>query len=55
MSNPYSKSALCIWKGRTTILLGKDHGANPVEYALAVLNGCLTTTLIYHAVATQRK
>jgi uncharacterized OsmC-like protein len=31
--------------------LGRDHGANPVEYALAALNGCLTTTLVYHAAA----
>ena len=33
------------------MLLGEDHGANPVEYALAALNGCLTTSLIYHATA----
>lgn len=33
------------------VLLGEDHGANPVEYALAALNGCLTTSLIYHAAA----
>jgi uncharacterized OsmC-like protein len=32
-------------------LLGTDQGANPVEYALAALNGCLTTSLIYHAAA----
>ena len=25
--------------------------SNPVEYALAALNGCLTTSLIYHAAA----
>jgi uncharacterized OsmC-like protein len=31
--------------------LGTDQGANPVEYALATLNGCLTTSLIYHAAA----
>lgn len=33
------------------ILLGTDRGANPVEYALAALLGCLTTTLVYHAAA----
>ena len=33
------------------VLLGEDLGANPVEYALTVLAGCLTTTLIYHAAA----
>ncbi|CAN5684492.1 OsmC family protein [soil metagenome] len=38
-------------KDEPPVLLGNDHGANPVEYALASLNGCLTTTLIYHAAA----
>jgi len=33
------------------VLLGDNQGANPVEYALAALNSCLTTTLIYHAAA----
>ena len=33
------------------VLLGQDHGANPVEYALTALAGCLTTSLIYHAAA----
>jgi uncharacterized OsmC-like protein len=32
-------------------LLGKDHGANPVEYALTALAGCVTTTLVFHAAA----
>ena len=38
-------------KDEPQVLLGEDHGANPVEYALAALNGCLTTSLIYHAAA----
>ena len=38
-------------KDEPPVLLGRDHGANPVEYALAALNGCLTTTLVYHAAA----
>ena len=38
-------------KDEPPILLGTDQGANPVEYALAALNGCLTTSLIYHAAA----
>lgn len=38
-------------KDEPPVLLGKDQGVNPVEYALAALNGCLTTTLIYHASA----
>jgi uncharacterized OsmC-like protein len=33
------------------VLLGEDHGANPVEYVLAGLSGCMTTTLAYHAAA----
>jgi len=33
------------------VLLGQDKGANPTEYALAALAGCLTTSLIYHAAA----
>lgn len=33
------------------VLLGKSEGANPVEYVLAGLSGCLTTTLVYHAAA----
>jgi uncharacterized OsmC-like protein len=32
-------------------LLGTDRGANPVEYVLTALAGCLTTSLIYHAAA----
>lgn len=33
------------------VLLGKDHGANPVEYVLHALAACLTTSLVYHAAA----
>jgi len=33
------------------LLLGEDVGANPVEYVLSALSGCLTTSLIYHAAA----
>lgn len=38
-------------KDEPPILLGSDLGANPVEYALAALAGCLTTSLVYHAAA----
>ncbi len=31
------------------VLLGEDKGANPVEFVLAGLSGCMTTTLSYHA------
>jgi uncharacterized OsmC-like protein len=33
------------------VLLGDDNGANPVEFVLAGLSGCMTTTLAYHAAA----
>lgn len=33
------------------VLLGKNQGANPVEYLLVALSGCLTTSLIAHASA----
>lgn len=38
-------------KDEPPVLLGTDSGANPVEYALAALAGCLTTSLVYHAAA----
>ena len=30
------------------VLLGQDSGANPVEFVLAGLSSCMTTTLAYH-------
>ncbi len=33
------------------VLLGEDKGPNPVEYLLAGLVGCLTSSLVYHAAA----
>ena len=38
-------------KDEPPVLLGKDSGANPVEYLLAGLAGCLTTSLVVHAAA----
>ncbi|MFB5631596.1 MAG: OsmC family protein [Nitrosopumilaceae archaeon] len=40
-----------LTKDEPPIFLGNDHGANPVEYALTALAGCLTTSLVYHAAA----
>jgi len=40
-----------IDKDEPPVLLGMDKGANPVEYVLAALAGCLTTSLVYHAAA----
>jgi uncharacterized OsmC-like protein len=33
------------------VLLGTDHGANPVEHLLHALASCVTTSMIYHAAA----
>lgn len=33
------------------VLLGENHGANPVEFILHGLVGCLSTTFIYYAAA----
>lgn len=33
------------------VLLSEDRGANPVEFVLHALAGCLTTALVYHAAA----
>ena len=33
------------------LLLGKDQGPNPVEYALTALAACVTTSIVYHAAA----
>lgn len=38
-------------KDEPPVLLGTDQGANPVEYLLTALAGCLTTSLVYHAAA----
>jgi uncharacterized OsmC-like protein len=45
------QSAFVFDKDEPQALLGKDQGANPVEYLLAGLAGCLTTTLVMHAAA----
>jgi uncharacterized OsmC-like protein len=33
------------------LLLGKDQGANPVEYLLTGLAACVTTSIVYHGAA----
>jgi len=37
--------------GEPPVLLGHNEGANPVEYLLHALAGCVTTTLVLHAAA----
>lgn len=34
-----------------TVLLGSDMDANPVEYLLHAMAGCMTTSMVYHAAA----
>ena len=43
------KQAFVMHADEPPVLLGEDNGANPVEYVLAGLSGCMTTTLVYHA------
>ena len=45
-SNPFVLDA-----DEPPVLLGEDHGANPVEFVLHALAACLTTSLVYHAAA----
>jgi uncharacterized OsmC-like protein len=35
--------------GEPALLQGKDEGANPVEFLLSALSGCMTTTIAYYA------
>jgi uncharacterized OsmC-like protein len=37
--------------GEPTVLLGANEGANPVEFLLHALAGCVTTTTVLHAAA----
>lgn len=37
--------------GEPPILLGNNEGANPVEFVLHALAGCMTTTMVLHAAA----
>jgi len=45
------KEAYVFDEDEPAVLLGEDRGANPVEYVLVALSGCLTTSLIAHAAA----
>lgn len=45
------KQAFVLDNDEPDVLLGADNGANPVEYILHALAGCITTTLVYHAAA----
>ena len=45
------KKAWVFDNGEPPILLGHNEGANPVEYLLSALSGCMTTTMALHAAA----
>ena len=44
-----SRSPLVFEIDEPPVLCGRNKGANPVEYLLVALSGCLTTSLIAHA------
>lgn len=43
------KQAFILDNDEPEVLLGEDKGANPVEYVLNALAGCMTTTIVYKA------
>jgi uncharacterized OsmC-like protein len=43
------KAPFVMHADEPAVLLGEDNGANPVEFVLSGLSGCMTTTLAYHA------
>jgi uncharacterized OsmC-like protein len=50
-----SRDPMVFYLDEPPVLLGKNQGANPLEYLLLALSGCLTTSLIAHASAEQRE
>lgn len=44
-------SAFEFTNGEPPVLLGHNEGANPVEFLLHALAGCVTTTFVLHAMA----
>ena len=46
-----SRDAMVFQIDEPPVLCGTNQGANPVEYLLVALSGCLTTSLIAHAAA----
>jgi uncharacterized OsmC-like protein len=46
-----SRQPMVFDEDEPPVLLGKNQGANPVEYLLVALSGCLTTSLVAHASA----
>ena len=48
-STDQTRDILESYADEPRILYGEDKGANPVEYLLHALAGCMTTTLVYHS------
>jgi len=46
-----TREAMVFHMDEPPVLLGNNKGANPVEYLLVALSGCLTTSLIAHGSA----
>jgi uncharacterized OsmC-like protein len=46
-----SRDAMVFELDEPPVLLGNNEGANPVEYLLTALSGCLTTSMVAHAAA----
>ena len=46
-----SRDSLIFEVDEPPVLCGSNQGANPVEYLLVALSGCLTTSMIAHAAA----
>jgi hypothetical protein len=47
----FKRSQSFVFEKDEPPVLLEDHGANPVEYVFAALDGCLITSLIYHGAA----
>lgn len=45
------RKAFVFTNGEPPVLLGDNEGANPVEFLLHALAGCVTTTFVLHAMA----
>jgi len=46
-----TRDALVFELDEPPVLLGENRGANPVEYLLVGLSGCITTSMVAHAAA----
>lgn len=47
----HAKGPFVMDNAEPPVLLGEGAAANPVEFVLHALAGCLTTTMVYHAAA----